>query len=419
MKKWRVEHSAWLALMISFAVVIAIAFSMRHTLTKRLQAQSLDSLLGTVRALQAQGRAADAQPVYESLVERYPDSERVLVDYGRFLEEQGRLDEAEQAYQRAASLGQQRFSAVRRYAEFLDRVGKPDVAVTLYETYVREYPDDLMAQMDLGFRYLRKQQWAAAAESLKRAAERPDLEFPSRASLATAYAMMDRTQEAIGEWERVVAMGSEREKQVYLQDIAAAEASEGRLESALGTWRRYADHFPNSILAVNRIMELCEKVASPDDCARAALRARAISPPRAMDFPLTERVRVAGVSELAGEMVPGGVLTGDVYFNITATVMPAAAPSARFLIVRADRADFADALGVAGEPSRLGSPPLWRGDTIRQAFSLELPHGLSPGEYRVGLQATPGGLKPAALWTVLVRESELPRTAAQVGEERP
>ncbi|MCC6487829.1 MAG: tetratricopeptide repeat protein [Candidatus Hydrogenedentes bacterium] len=419
MKKWRVEHSAWLALMLSFGVASTLALSVRDTFTVRLHAQSQETLLGKAHALQAQGQAADAEPVFALLIERYPDSEQVHVEWGRFLEEQGRLDEAERAYRRAVSLGRQQFSAVRRYAGFLDRAGKPGAALTLYETYVGEYPDDLPAQMDLGLRYLRDKRWAAAAESLKLAAARSDLEFPCRTNLATAYANMGKVRDAIDEWERVVAMGPEREKQVYLQDIAAAEESEGRLEVSLDMWRRYAEHFPSSILGVRRIQELCEKVESEDVCARAALRARAVSPPRVINQPLTNRIRVAGVSALVGELVPGGVLTGDVYFDVVATVMPETGPSAQFLIAPAVRADFAEAIDIAGEPSRVGAPPLWRGDTVRQAFSFELPGDLAPGEYKVGLDATPGGVKVVVLWTILISDGTHSPQPGQAGGEGP
>ena len=398
MKSLRVEQVAWLALMTSFVAVCGVLYGYRGTVLGEFHAQTFVTLLDEARDLDRDGNAAQAEGVYATLLERYPDSEELLVAYAEHLDSQGEMDRAEATYARAAALGRQQFSAVRRYTAFLERDGRGEEAAAFLDDYLNQFPDDLTAQLDLGFVYLRLQRWHGAIAPLERAAERPDLAFSARVNLAGAYVRMERLEDAIQEWQRVVAMSPESGKQQYWQDIAAACELLGDTEAAREAWRVFLDRFPNSMLAAERLLAMDADNLDPTTLDRAALRLRAVSPELPINEPIVTGIQVTGVSRLKDSFSPGETVTIEVWFQISATILEST-------LVRFSLRDPEGSVReLISEPAVVGSPPLWRGDTVHQRFAIVLPGDLPAGNYELELRST-APESTVTLWTLNVGDA--------------
>jgi len=375
----RVEQVAWLALMTSFVAVCGFLYGYRGTVLGEFHAQTFATLLDEARDLDRAGDPARAESVFATLLERYPDSEELLVAYAEHLESDGKLDRAEANYARAAALGRQQFSAVRRYTAFLERDDRGDEAAAFLEDYLQQFPDDLTAQLDLGFVYLRLARWQDAIAPLQRAAERPDLELPARANLAGVYVRLERVDDAIQEWRRLVLMGPESDKQQYWQDIAAAREQLRDKEAAYEAWQTFLGRFPNSTLAAERLLALGADTLDPATRERAALRLKALSPELPIHEPMAPGIQVAGVSRLNDSLSPGETVTIEVWFQLTATILEST------LVGFSLRDPGGRIHELISEPAVVGSPPLWRGDTVRQRFAIVLPGDLAGGIYELAL----------------------------------
>ncbi len=392
MKKLRVELVAWLVLMTSFVIVCAVVYGYRGKVLGQFHAQSFDTLLGDARDYSRSGNPAQAEAVFSTLLDRYPNNEELLVAYGEFLDSLDRADDAEAAYAHAASLGRQRFSSARRYAGFLESNGRTDEAVAFLNEYLTRFPDDLTAQLDLGFMRLRLKDWAGAVDALQKAAERPSLEFAARTNLAGAYAQLGEEEEAIHEWQRVVAMGPEPAKQLFLQNIAVSYELLHRPDAARETWQAYLDRFPNSMLGAERVLKLAKQYGTEDMQKRAELRLQAVSPEIPFDRPLAPGLRVAGISRPIGDLAPDQDITLEVWFPIDKTIEQTL--TVEFMLRYPD----GQSVALTGEPAAVGTAPLWRGDTVRQPFAVILPDDLPEGRCTMLLTANASNAKPVSLW---------------------
>lgn len=381
MTRLRVEQVAWLALVASFVMICGLVYGFRNSVMGQFQSQRFDTLLDEARDFDRNGEPERAMDVYATLLERYPDSEELLVAYAQYLESQGKLEEAEITFARAASLGRQRFSAVRRYAAFLERTNRSEEAAAFLENYLAQYADDYTAHHDLGLIYMRLQRWQDAVGSLQRATQRPELEFAARSNLAGTYVQLGQIENAIQEWRRIVAMGPEPENQQFLQNIAVAYENLDLPESACEAWQSFLERFPNSILGAERVLALADRCRTVELQERAALRLKALSPEQRIGADLSPKLRVAGVSQEVGPVLPGSTITLEVWFEIIRT---ARNPSfVRFTLVDSGNAGT----DLLSEPNAVGTSPLWRGDTVRQPFAITIPEDADPGEYWLRLHS--------------------------------
>lgn len=394
MSRIRVEHAAWFALIASFVIVCALGYSFRGTVLGQLHEQRFETLIDEARDFDRRGEPERSGTIYETLLERYPNNEELLVAYGEHLEAQGQLHEAEAALAEAASLGRQRFSAVRRYANFLERLNRSEEAAAFLEVYLRRYPDDYAAHLDLGFIYMRLKQWPQAVEALQQAAQRPELEFVARSNLAGAYMELRQLEDAIQQWRSVVAMGTGAEYQQYLQHIAAAYESLDRPESACDAWQSFLDRFPSSILGAERVLALTGRCGTEEMKARAALRLAALSPEIALDSTLTPRLRIAGVTRPESPVASGSTLTLEVWFQVIRAVRTPTFVS--FSLQGSDETVYP----LISEPDTVGTPPLWRGDTVRQPFAIQVPEDLAGGTYTLRIHSAEEDGETVNLWPV-------------------
>ncbi|GMV91412.1 MAG: hypothetical protein AMXMBFR82_11900 [Candidatus Hydrogenedentota bacterium] len=378
--------------MASFAIVCALGYSFRGTVLGQLHEQRFDTLIGEARDFDRRGEPDRAATVYETLLERYPKNEELLVAYGEHVEAQGQLQEAEAALAEAASLGRQRFSAVRRYASFLERLGRSEEAAAFLEDYLRRYPDDFTAHLDLGFIYMRLDRWQQAVGALQHAARRPELEFVARSNLAGAFMELRQIENAIQEWRRVTTMGPGAEYQQYLQHIAIAYENLDLPEQACDAWQSFLDRFPNSILGAERVLALADRCGTEEMQARAALRLAALSPELAIDAALTPRLEIAGVTRPEAAITPGSTLTLEVWFQVVRAVRHPTFVS--FSLQGSDGTVYP----LISEPDALGTPPLWRGDTVRQPFAIRAPEVLAGGTYTLRIHSAEDGGGTVALW---------------------
>lgn len=398
MNRFRVEHVAWLALMASFVIVCMLAYGFRDALLGRFFEQRFDTLLDEARDFGRRGEPDQATAVYTTLLDRYPDNEELLVAYAAFLESQGDMTNAEAALAKAASLGRQRFSAVRRYAAFLEREDRPEDAISILEDYLKRFPDDAIAHLDLGFIYMRLGRWQSAVASLQQAAQRPELEFVAHSNLAGAYSELGQVDAAIEEWRRVIAMGPGPEYQQYLQNIAVAYENLEQPESACEAWQSFLERFPNSILGAKRVLALANRCGSDETVERAALRLAALSPQHPIDASLDSSLHIAGVTEPPVAVTPGSTLALEVWFQIVRTIQKPA--SAAFTVEGAD----GEAIPIISEPGTVGTTPLWRGDTIRQPFAIQFPRELTDGTYSLRIRSPESTDAAVTLWHIEVRE---------------
>jgi tetratricopeptide (TPR) repeat protein len=376
-----VEQVAWLTLMVSFVVICGLVYGFRNSVMGQFQAQRFDTLLDEARDFDRSSEPERAEDVYATLLERYPDNEELLVAYAEHLESNGQTAEAETALARAAALGRQRFSAVRRYAAFLERTNRTEEAAAFLEKYLAQFPDDYTAQHDLGLIYMRLQRWQDAVGSLQRATQRPELEFAARSNLAGTYIQLGQIENAVQEWRRIVAMGPEPEFQQFLQNIAVAYENLDLPESACEAWQSFLERFPNSILGAQRVLALADRCGTAEMRERAALRLKALSPELRIGADLSPNLRVAGVSQEAGTVLPGSTITLEVWFEIIRT---ARNPSfVRFSLVDSGNAGT----DLLSEPNAVGTSPLWRGDTVRQPFAITIPEDVTPGSYSLQLHS--------------------------------
>ncbi|MCL4692580.1 MAG: tetratricopeptide repeat protein [Candidatus Hydrogenedentes bacterium] len=312
--------------------------------------------------------------------------------YGEYVEAQGQLHEAEAALAEAASLGRQRFSAVRRYASFLERLGRSEEAAAFLEDYLRRYPDDFTAHLDLGFIYMRLDRWQQAVGALQQAARRPELEFMARSNLAGAYMELRQIENAIQEWRRVTTMGPGAEYQQYLQHIAIAYENLDLPEQACDAWQSFLDRFPNSILGAERVLALADRCGTEEMKSRAALRLAALSPELAIDAALTPRLEIAGVARPEAAITPGSTLTLEVWFQVVRAVRHPTFVS--FSLQGSDGTVYP----LISEPDAVGTPPLWRGDTVRQPFAIRAPEVLAGGTYTLRIHSAEEDGKTVTLW---------------------
>lgn len=380
------EQTAWLLLMLSFVVSVALAFAFRSQIVTRLHSDSRVSLMAKAQELAKSGDSQRADEVYRELVARYPEREDVLLAYAQYLDVQGRAQEAEAMYRRAVPSGRQRHGSVRRFAAFLEKQDRRDEAVALYEDYVARRPEDLSARLDLGLRLLSRGETDRCVPHLRAAAENAALRAQAESKLGQAYFMRGMMQEAIDTWLRVVAMGDAPENQQFWQNVAESYEKMDALDDAIGAWERYLGHFPNSVTALRRLAKAYQEGGNTQGRQRALLRLAALTPPHLIDRKIGPRVVLLGNS--APERTHGHVRI-DVAFRFLANVTRAEACEVRFWLKPQGAAGDEAERAIPSEPRRLGPAPLWRDDSLRQTFALALPADLAEGVYGVEIATGP------------------------------
>lgn len=372
----RREAVAWVALMASFVILASVTAFFRGPIAIELRRSSCSARVQEARALASRGASEAAGRAFAELEADYPEREEVLLAYADFLAGQARLDEAEKLYGRAAALPRQRLGSLRRYASFMDRRGKPDEATKAYEGYVKGHPADAGIRLELGLRLASERKFGDAEDHLRAAAENPSLRLDAETALSDVYARQGQIVKAADVWRRLVSASAAAQYQVYWQDIAAASENLEQWDKAAVAWRNFLKSFPNALQAAQRLSVALEKAGDISGAGQVKLLVKSLAPPIVLDTRLSDRLFVTGVSPLE----TNGARALDVHFRFTDTINDQRQCELRFMLLPKG-AESGDPLFVVAEPETLGPLPLWRGDSVRQAFAIQLPDGMQRGAY--------------------------------------
>ena len=376
MRGFKIEHAAWAVLMATFVVVAALAFVFRGKAEQHFRSTEWDVRLRTAKECARTGEWDAARKIFEGLVREGPDREEVLLAYAEDLDERGEYPAAEEYYARAADTGRQRFSAVRRYAQFLDRRGRGVEAIARYQDYGTRHPGDYAARLDLGLRLFRAGQPQDAVPHLEAAAAHEPLAGPAMGALGRARAAMGDSEQAMAAWQRAVSEDPDRAGAVFWQDIANVYEEKEDWAKAVEAWEAFLASFPNSLTGVRGLQRAADRAGLRDQADGAARRLRTLLPAQAVpasggSWVPCESATSALLSpflevEAAGVLVEGSELLLTLTLHVLENVETGPGLRVHFQAVQEGHGiQLLDAV-----PDLLGVPPWWRGDSIRQTFSI-------------------------------------------------
>jgi len=217
-------------------------------------------------------------------------------------------------------------------------------------------------------------------------------------------------QDAIDAWLDAVSGETEPQIALYWQDIARAHEQREDWAAAADAWRRYLAHFPDSLLGTRRLCAAATRAGQTDEEARLALRLQALEPALPLDAPLSTRVRLAGVGRLSQAPAPGETMIAEMHFDFTGNVDQSDKLRIEFRLSGKEESESTTQHTLIGEPQHLGSPPCWRGDSVRRTFALTMPTELRPGRYRIdaGIGSPPRGYVEVWSFTLTHNTDEQP-----------
>lgn len=121
---------------------------------------------------------------------------------------QNRLAEAAKHVRIALDFAPSSYPARSLSARIEKAKGNVDAAITAYEALIRETPGDSEGLYLLGKWYFEKQNWAKASEMMKKALDTGYYTTEILNSLGKAEMQLGRTTEAVGYWEKSLALNS-------------------------------------------------------------------------------------------------------------------------------------------------------------------------------------------------------------------
>jgi Flp pilus assembly protein TadD len=229
-----------------------------------------------------------AQPLFESALERDPDSANAHVGLGLSLLAGGNRDDGLRHLERAVELDPKSPKAQAALGVSLDQVGRREEAVAHLEVARDLRPHDSRILNNLGVAYLRSGQ-PERAEPLLRAALREDQRDVALRSnnLGMALAMQGRFDEALDAFRRA------GDEQSALANLGYAHYARGEYDQAIALYEQ-------ALLAGGKAnVEVVRNLGAARRAREVAGRAPADSPP------------VADVPPVAAPRIDPGAIAGD------------------------------------------------------------------------------------------------------------
>jgi protein O-GlcNAc transferase len=241
--------------------------------------RSMSSAIGDVQhafSLHRQGRLAEAESAYATLLARQPKHFDVLHLFGMLRMQQGRPDQALRLGESAARLRADAPEALVLCAVALSALGRRDEALAKYDRLVELRPRDADCHFNRGVLLSQIGRNAAALESYDRAlAIRPD-HGPALFSRANTLALGNRFEEACRSYEKLLQLAPNHVQ--ALGSYADALCLLGRHEEAVAPYERALALKPDHIPILNNYGNLLIELRRTEQALACFDRALTLSP---------------------------------------------------------------------------------------------------------------------------------------------
>jgi protein O-mannosyl-transferase len=237
-----VEYRLYLP-MFSYGLLLALMFHglyrflSRHYSIKIGQAVVFGTMIFmicvySIFTLQRNDVFKDGVRLWEDAKKKSPLKARVYNNLGVLLRMNNRLEEAKETLQEALKKNPKNLPAVHySLGRVYSQMGDDEAAISHFEKYLREDPEDIQALCETGSIYLRMGLMDKADAYFQRVlATRPDF-APVHSGLGDLYVRKGMFQEAIDEYRKALRIDPGSSK-VRLQ-LAEAYSKKGRVEEAL------------------------------------------------------------------------------------------------------------------------------------------------------------------------------------------
>jgi protein O-GlcNAc transferase len=223
----------------------------REILTVEPQEAETLQMLGTL--LSQKGLHDDGLAMIERAIRVRPDVAGYHANHGLVLSNIGYLDLAVDAFHKALQLEPKFPEALYNLGNVLLRREQVDDAIECYRQALAIRPDDASGHCNLGSALIKKGQMAEAAAALRRAIDFRVDYAEAMSNLGTAL-LREKLDEAIEWYTKAAALRPQSMEMV--NNLAGALKDAGRLEEAMGTYRRALATEPNAIVHSNLIFTM-------------------------------------------------------------------------------------------------------------------------------------------------------------------
>ena len=179
--------------------------------------------------------------------------------------------------------------------------GRLEAAADLYESALRQRPDDIRPLYSLGLIDLRRRRYDAARRRFKAVLRRQADHFPATHNLGVTEQALGGWAEAAAAYRRAVALRPEAAESRF--SLAIAEGVMGRVERAVDLYRTLATEPAHRARALNRLAILRPKAVSEDELV--SLRDFAAGR-QSEEAPMNRDERTASLFALAGVLEARG-----------------------------------------------------------------------------------------------------------------
>ncbi len=225
------------------------------------------------------GRLADADALYQSILDTEPDHADATHLRGVIAFQDGRLDEAEAMVRRAIEID----GGVALYHANLGRVckaaGRPEQAAAALRLALELEPANAQVLSDLGGALADRGAWQDAVACWRRALDlEPDL-AEAHYNIGLAMREQDRTDDAAASFQRAVA-ADPAFANAHLA-LGLAHQDQGRRDEAAASYRRAIEINPGDVEALANLGNVLRAEGRLDEAVAAYERALAGAPERA------------------------------------------------------------------------------------------------------------------------------------------